>query len=76
MFQLGHFFSEMDSVGSTEEHPFLDMFQLGHFFSEMDSTMERTLRKTVSRFQLGHFFSEMDSARLQSGNGIPITRLI
>ena len=55
-FQLGHFFSEMDSEQCYAMR--CQEFQLGHFFSEMDSDNVTQLLDT--EFQLGHFFSEMD----------------
>ena len=36
MFQLGHFFSEMDRLGEIDAHKGKRKFQLGHGFSAMD----------------------------------------
>ncbi len=65
MFQLGHFFSEMDSLVSPDTLGGDREFQLGHFFSEMDRGQQPLVEEEKPiEFQLGHFFSEMDRAAI------------
>ena len=50
-FQLGHFFSEMDSSKDTREFKIaFTMFQLGHFFSEMDMNVLKAVWGAGKRF--------------------------
>jgi hypothetical protein len=68
-FQLGHFFSEMDSSANGDyvtDDQF--RFQLGHVFSEMDRIeMFGYGEMARIKFQLGHVFSDMDNPSVWPG---------
>ena len=68
-FQLGHVFSDMDSVepSTTAPNP-RKRFQLGHVFSDMDRAKNHNKQpESLPVFQLGHVFSDMDRGNRRDG---------